>query len=192
MIYDVFSESEAESEEQIPTVSNAVLEELFSAASRVLEIQPWKQLGDTDWFAIEDPGTGNWHIVSILGNAGEVFAIHCYLPDEGIRFWNDFIESRGIPNQDILLYQNRMVCCEFVSEDDHSMLPHDEELNQRLDQALQLAPIVVEAARQVVDPLVVVPIMFQWMKILHTSTLMLKMPRTRSASKAKQTTVGNS
>ena len=131
VIYDVFSEFEAGSDEQIPTVSDTVLQELFRAATRVLEIQPWKRLGDTDWFAIEHPGTGNCQIVSILGNAGEVFAIHCYLPNEGIRFWNDFIESGGHPDQDILLYQNRMVCCEFVSSDDHSMLPHDEELNQR-------------------------------------------------------------
>lgn len=131
MNYDVFSQAEAGGEEEIPAVSDAVLKDLFTAASRVLEIQPWKRLGDTDWFAIEEPGTGKWQVVSVLGNAGEVFAIHCYLPNEGIRFWNDFIESGGLPNQDILLYQNRMVSCEFVSSEDHSMLPHDEEFNQR-------------------------------------------------------------
>ncbi|MDA7643911.1 plasmid pRiA4b ORF-3 family protein [Verrucomicrobiales bacterium] len=134
MSYDVFSEYDevGEGEEHIPPVSEAILRDLFEAASRVLEIQPWKRLGDTDWFAIEDPGSGTLQVVSIMGNAEEVFAIHSYLPDEGIRFWNDFIESGGLPNQDILLYQNRMVCCEFVSRDDHSMLPHDEELNQRI------------------------------------------------------------
>ena len=83
MSYDVFSEYDevGEGEEHIPPVSEAILRDLFEAASRVLEIQPWKRLGDTDWFAIEDPGSGTLQVVSIMGNAEEVFAIHSYLSD---------------------------------------------------------------------------------------------------------------
>lgn len=143
MTHDLFSQDAPESkdEEFIPPLSDTILQDLFTAASNILKIQPWKRLVDTDWFALEDPDSGTLQVVAIMGNAGEVFAIHSYLPDEGIRFWNDFMESDGLPNQDILLYDNRMVCCEFVSHDDHSMFPRDEELNQRFGLGCKRGPL---------------------------------------------------
>ena len=58
MTHDLFSQDAPESkdEEFIPPLSDTILQDLFTAASNILKIQPWKRLVDTDWFALEDQG----------------------------------------------------------------------------------------------------------------------------------------
>ena len=115
MIFDLSETPGSEADDVVvPELSDGVLQELFSAAQTVLKLEPWKRLCDTDWFGIRDPESGETHIVAVMGASREFFAVNVYLPEEGVRFWNDFIRT-GQPNQELGMRAMRMVSCEFIS-----------------------------------------------------------------------------
>jgi len=104
----------------VPDLSEGILRELFSAATSVLKLEPWKQLHDTDWFGIRDPDSGETHVVAVMGAIRQFFAVNVYLPEEGIRFWNEFIRT-GVPDNNLGMRRMRMVSCEFVSWNEEDM-----------------------------------------------------------------------
>jgi len=116
----------------IPTLSNAILKDLFGAGRSVLKLQPWKHLHDTDWFGIKDPDTDEIHVVATMGKADQFYAIQVYLPEEGIRFWNHFIET-GEPDVLSGQYDQRMLSCEFVTWNEFDMDEHDMDLNEQFE-----------------------------------------------------------
>ncbi|MCH7227837.1 plasmid pRiA4b ORF-3 family protein [Haloferula sp. A504] len=105
---------DSDGEPVVAALPDPLLEQLFAAAAETLKARPWEKLHDTDWFVIVDPDTGATHIVAIMGAARQFYAVQVYLPDEGIRFWNDFIHN-GAPNTQLGQYRQRMVSCEFVA-----------------------------------------------------------------------------
>lgn len=114
----------------IPDLSEQTLSELFSRAEKVLKLKPWKHLNDTDWFGIRDPESGETHIASVMGASRHFFAVQVYLPEEGIRFWNDFIRT-GEPNHHLGIREMRMVSCEFVDWNEEDLDETDMDRNDR-------------------------------------------------------------
>lgn len=55
-----------------------------------------------------------------MGASRQFFAVQVYLPEEGIRIWNEFIRT-GVPNHEIGLRGMRMVSCEFVPWNEEDM-----------------------------------------------------------------------
>ncbi len=112
----------------VPELSDGILAELFDAAGYVLKLKPWKTLHDTHWFGIRDPDSGQTHVVAVMGAARQLMAVHVYLPEEGIRFWNDFIRN-GVPDKHRGIHDMRMVSCEFVDCSEGDMDETDMERN---------------------------------------------------------------
>lgn len=138
MIFDLPFPYAPDSEEPIvPEISSDLLQQLFSAAGETLKARPWKTLHDTDWFGIVDPDTGDTHIVAIMGAAKQFYAVQVYLPEEGIRFWNDFIFN-GEPNITLGQFQNRMLSCEFVSWNEEDLDETDMARNEEHDLILEV------------------------------------------------------
>ena len=100
----------------MPELSASLNEELFGLAHMARGMEPWKELCDQDWYGVRDPETGEIQIVSILGMDGKVFAVQLYLPEEGIRFWNELIAT-GELNQHAVLFDLRMIECEFCGKE---------------------------------------------------------------------------
>lgn len=104
----------------VPELSDAVMRGLFSAAGNVLKLQPWKTLYDTDWFGIRDPDSGETHVAAVMGASRQFMAVQVYLPEDGIRFWNDFIRT-GAPDHHRGMRHMHMVSCEFVPWNEEDM-----------------------------------------------------------------------
>lgn len=100
----------------MPEMSAELREELFSLAHEVRKREPWEEYCEQDMFGVRDPETGELQIVSILGMAGKVFALQLYLPEEGIRFWNEVITTEQL-NQNTAMFDLRMIECEFCGKD---------------------------------------------------------------------------
>ena len=113
----------------VPELSDAVMRGLFSAAGNVLKLQPWKLLHDTDWFGIRDADSGQTHVVAVMGASRQFMAVQVYLPEDGIRFWNDFIRT-GVPDHHRGMRHMHMVSCEFVPWNEEDMDETDIERNE--------------------------------------------------------------
>src|SRR5262249_37853148 len=61
------------------------------------------------------PATEQIGLVSVLGNLGEVYAIHLYLPPEGLQFWLQFFR-KGTPDPILAEFRLRMLEVSFVSK----------------------------------------------------------------------------
>ncbi|GAA5481264.1 DUF7309 domain-containing protein [Haloferula sargassicola] len=119
----------------VPEIPADLLAELFTAAAETLKVRPWERLSDTDWFAIVDPDSGDTHVVAIMGAARQFYAVHVYLPPEGLRFWNHFLNT-GEPDITLGQYQQRMVSCEFVSWNEEDLDETDMARNEEHDPKL--------------------------------------------------------
>lgn len=56
----------------------ATAERLFDLAEEILIVQPWQVLADTELILVKDPQLGGFCFCSVLGQLGEVFAVHVY------------------------------------------------------------------------------------------------------------------
>lgn len=130
MIFDLGNTPDSDGDDVIvPELSDAVMQGLFAAAADVLELKPWKKLYDTDWFGIRDPDSGETHVAAVMGASRQFMAVHVYLPEEGIRFWNDFIRTDVLDKHKAMRYM-RMVSCEFVPWNEEDMDETDIERNE--------------------------------------------------------------
>jgi hypothetical protein len=121
MIFDLSETPGSDADDVVvPVLSEGILDELYRAAESIPKLQPWKKLDDTDLFGIRDPNGGETHIVSVLGAIRQVFAVDVYLPEEGIRFWNEFLRT-GVLDQILGTRRMRMVSCEFISWNEADM-----------------------------------------------------------------------
>ncbi|HEX3559615.1 MAG TPA: hypothetical protein VHU19_10435 [Pyrinomonadaceae bacterium] len=77
--------------------------ELYKAAMRVKELAPWEWMDESDVFGVQNPETGELGFVSIMGMAGEHFAVAVYVGAEGLYGILDFASQETITNPDQLL-----------------------------------------------------------------------------------------
>jgi hypothetical protein len=69
------------------TKNSPALEEwrqLYEAVNRVKEVAPWQWMQETDMFGVQNPDTGELGFVSVMGMAGEHYAIAIYLGLKGL------------------------------------------------------------------------------------------------------------
>lgn len=86
----------------------ATAKRLYDLASQVSFVKPWRKMGDTDLILVKDPASREMCYCSVLGAAGQVFAIHAYCGIESFRFFKKiasgapvttgeyFAEQRGL------------------------------------------------------------------------------------------------
>lgn len=92
-----------------PTVEQ--LQELYKAASEFKNVQPWKYLHDVDIICVENPKNKTVGYCSVMGKAGEHYALGVYLGNEGIFNFYQLIENEdSIPRHQALHYQNCLMC----------------------------------------------------------------------------------
>jgi len=62
---------------------------LFDAAIQLKKIAPWQWMEETDIFGVKNPDTEETGFVSVMGSAGEHFAVGVYLGDQALYdFWD--------------------------------------------------------------------------------------------------------
>jgi hypothetical protein len=103
------------SDSDVHAVALSDWRKLQELADLVRMSEPWKILGDMDIFGISDPETSEMNVVSVLGALGEVYAVHVYLPPEGLAFLRDYFD-RDEPSRDLALFKMRRVDVEFVGK----------------------------------------------------------------------------
>ncbi|MDF1752711.1 MAG: hypothetical protein P1U89_08070 [Verrucomicrobiales bacterium] len=95
------------------------MKELLGLAAQFRALEPWEKMNENELFGIRDPETNELHLVSVLGQAGAVFSLHCHLAPEGIEYWQNAL--RGIaPVISPGLPEIRLLECDFVDETDAS------------------------------------------------------------------------
>lgn len=56
----------------------ATAKRLFHLAEEVLIVQPWRMLADSELVLVKDPELDGLCYCSVMGELGEVFAVHAY------------------------------------------------------------------------------------------------------------------
>ena len=115
----------------IPRVRTETYRELYALSDWMLKARPWEAMADFHCFVIEDPDSGDEQVAVVMGNAGQVYALHLYQPEEGTRWLARAHLSGG---QDELLhtdgqYDQRLLEVEFTNEnvlDEHDVWLDDE------------------------------------------------------------------
>ncbi len=73
--------------EKLPSLE--LWRQLYTAMISIRELAPWTWMEETDIFGVQNPRTGKLGFVSIMGMAGEHFAVGVYLGAEGLAgFWH--------------------------------------------------------------------------------------------------------
>lgn len=103
------------------------LKELYQAASEFAQAQPWKEFWDADIICIENPKDKSTGYCSIMGRAGEHYALGVYLGNQGIHGFNYLMTHiDSIPSHQKLHYQNCLMCSfedrEFLSVEDRKQI----------------------------------------------------------------------
>ncbi|MEW5940592.1 MAG: hypothetical protein AB1750_13060 [Chloroflexota bacterium] len=74
------------------TASNPSLDDwkrLYDLAAKVKELAPWKWMQETDVFGVQEPGSGDFGYVSVMGALGEHLSVAVYLGRRGLEgFWD--------------------------------------------------------------------------------------------------------
>lgn len=76
--------------------SLVVQRDLYQAMSRIKDLAPWDWMAETDIFGVQHPDTGQMGFVSVMGMAGEHYAVAVYLGSEGLYGFWDLQESGPI------------------------------------------------------------------------------------------------
>ena len=93
----------------VPTVEQ--LKELYEAAAAFKREPPWKSLYDSDIICVENPQDKTVGYCSIMGMAGEHYALGVYLGDDGFAKFCQLLEHGDIiPSHQVLHYQNCLMC----------------------------------------------------------------------------------
>lgn len=103
--------------------TNEHLKELYQAASDFKQAQPWKCLYDADIICVENPKDKTMGYCSVMGRAGEHYALGVYLGNKGIfGFYHLMENADAIPHHQMLHCQNCLMC----SFEDRDMLVNDD------------------------------------------------------------------
>lgn len=86
---------------------------IFKTAKELLELKPWEFLYETDLFGIKIPGKDDEYYISVMGNAGEVFALSAYQGRGTIGQFFQFIDEYSYTApEELLLMQQVMLSFE--------------------------------------------------------------------------------
>lgn len=88
------------------TFSGPSLEEakqLYEVAARVKELAPWGWMDESEIFGVQNPETGELGFVSVMGMAGEHFAVAVYRGAEGLYGILDFASAEATVDPQQLL-----------------------------------------------------------------------------------------
>jgi hypothetical protein len=66
---------------------------IYLAVKLIWDLEPWKDLYETDIFGIRMPGSGRIWFISVMGHEGEFIAISAYKGYEGLFGFNQFQEN---------------------------------------------------------------------------------------------------
>lgn len=77
--------------------------ELYRLAVLVKELAPWEWMDESEVFGVQSPETGEFGFVSIMGMAGEHFAVAVYVGAEGLYGILEFASQETISNPEQLL-----------------------------------------------------------------------------------------
>ena len=103
--------------------SDEQLKELYKAAAEFKQVQPWKWLFDADIICVENPKDKMMGYCSVMGRAGEHYALGVYLGNEGILGFYQMMEhADSIPRHQVLHYQNCLMC----SFEDRDLLANED------------------------------------------------------------------
>jgi hypothetical protein len=63
----------------------AALQRLYGLATDLFGFTPWQILDDNEWIVTRDSQTGELWYCSVMGALGEVYSMHAYRGDQGLR-----------------------------------------------------------------------------------------------------------
>lgn len=87
------------------------LSELYAAAKDFKQAQPWKWMHDLDLICVENPKDKKLGYCSVMGGAGEHFALGVYMGDEGLASLGKLMDVKGpVSHQHILHAQDCLMC----------------------------------------------------------------------------------
>ena len=87
--------------ENSPT--NEEWRELYEVSLRIKELAPWEWMTETDIFGVQNPENDELGFVSVMGMAGEHYAVSLYLGPEGLYGFWDFEETGPLGSPEGLL-----------------------------------------------------------------------------------------
>ncbi|HST52297.1 MAG TPA: hypothetical protein VLJ61_09845 [Pyrinomonadaceae bacterium] len=102
---------------------------LFALAARIKELAPWEWMDESEVFGLQNPETGELGFVSVMGMAGQHFAIAVYMGAEGLYGILDFASQETITNPEQLLDIPQL---QASFEDRDTLDKQDRELIKRL------------------------------------------------------------
>lgn len=86
------------------------LREIYTHARSIREMEPWKELYETDLFGVKMPGSGQVYYISVMGANGEYIALAAY---QGFRGFAGFVqlqeEAEALPSWTILTVPHLML-----------------------------------------------------------------------------------
>lgn len=113
-----------------PDVPAAIHSEIYELADWMMDAEPWLRMTDSVVIAVNDPNSGAPCLLSVMGNAGELFALHVYLPNEGTRWYCRLSAEGETPeNFSDAQFNQRLVSITFDDGFDDHIDEHDEDLD---------------------------------------------------------------
>lgn len=95
---------------------------LYVAAQAFAAAKPWEHLSDVDLFGVKDPATGVIGHCSVMGNAGQHYALGVYLGGDGLQSFLDVLHAGSGDNDLRLSVAGAMQLCTMASFEDRRML----------------------------------------------------------------------
>ncbi len=86
-IFDTDSVKEHNGELVYADVNDADMKKLYEEAAWMEKARPWVNMIDINTFVIVNPENGEKQLASVMGRAGQVFGLHLYQLDEGVRWF---------------------------------------------------------------------------------------------------------
>lgn len=101
----------------VPAVPTHVWRNLYEAALRFKELEPWKLLNDSQLFGVQDPVTRQRGYCCVLGALGEVFALCIYRGASGLEIYRRMqVQDFDSDGEDFFAMQDCLMA-EFSSRD---------------------------------------------------------------------------
>ena len=84
--------------------------EIYLLADEIREMEPWKEMYETDLFGVKIPGTDRIYFISVMGAEGEYFALAAYKGYQGVGQFMKFQENADeMPPETILTLPHLML-----------------------------------------------------------------------------------